>query len=277
MTAFPIIERPLEADARPVVVSSPHSGCEFPVEERGLYREPISLLARDGDLFVDRLYKNVASLGATFVTTPYSRFVVDLNRLPDDVTPQAVDGATAPRGPGYYGDRGVIWTISPRGRAVYLRPLTQGEFLRRRASYYDPYHEALRTELERLRARFGYAILLDAHSMPSRSPRAGAARPDIVPGDLLGAACGEWVRELTVNHFTELGYSVRPNSPYRGGGITRQHGRPDAGIHAVQLEVSRSLYMNERTFAPTRGLATLRRHCEAYVAALCAAEPPSVS
>ena len=131
---------------------------------------------------------------------------------------------------------------------------------RRLAAYYRPYHAALSAELARLRERFGYAILLDAHSMPSRateklhSDSPGSRRADIVPGDLLGHACGGWLSDATDAFWRSEGYSVERNQPYRGGGITRRHGTPDRGVHAIQVELNRGLYMDEQSYARSDGL-----------------------
>lgn len=272
--AFPKVLRPNERDAIPLVVSSPHSGRLIPVEERSLYAGPVRPLELSGDLYVDELYAGVELLGATFISSPYSRFVIDLNRLPDDLSPNAVEGAEVQTHAGYYGDRGLIWAVSGGGKSLYKRPLTNAEFQRRLTRYYNPYHDLLFAELRRLRDWFGYAILLDAHSMPSRAPGPeGERRPDVVPGDLFGRSCGPWVSELTAAFWKDQGLSVVPNVPYRGGGIVRQHGRPERGIHAIQLELSRALYMDERTFSRHDGLQSLRASCLQFANTLGAARP----
>lgn len=277
MQTFPIIQRPDPARQGPVVVSSPHSGREIPEQERGLYARSPEELAHDGDLYVDELYDGAAELGATFITTPYSRFVIDLNRLPDDVSPRSVAGARMRRAPGYYGDRGIIWAHDTHGEPIYERPLPEEDFLRRRSLYYEPYHAALTSELERLRAEFGFAILLDAHSMPSRAarmhPDPGKRRPDVVPGDLHGVGCGRWLSRLTTSFWRASGFAVQPNTPYKGGGIVRLHGRPTDGIHAIQLELNRALYMDERTLERHDGLSRLREHCLRFVDTLLRFEP----
>ena len=182
------------------------------------------------------------------------------------------------KGPGYYGDRGAIWAVTTHGEPIYRKPLEQAEFLRRRRSYYDPYHALLTEELERLRERFGYAILLDAHSMPSRATRlhsdpAGRPRADVVPGDLLGASCGTWLSRTTGAFWREHGYEVAPNMPYRGGGIVRRHGRPGRRVHAIQLELNRALYMDEDSLERLPELSKLRDDCVAFVARLAETEP----
>jgi N-formylglutamate deformylase len=276
MSLVPTILRPRGAE-RPIVVSSPHSGVTIPNEERGFYGIDIDRLRFDGDLYVDELYAGAEELGAVFVTTDLSRFVVDLNRLRDDLSPRSAKGAIRKRGPGYYTDRGLFWAVTTHAEDIYESPLDPAVVSRRIERYYDPYHAALRSELERLRDAFGYAILLDAHSMPSRATRAhsdpGQLRADVVPGDLLGAACATWLTDAVCDFWRTSGRSVAPNTPYRGGGIVRRHGRPDAGIHAIQIELNRALYMDEATLARSSGFEPLAAQCLASVECLASLNP----
>lgn len=275
---FPIIERPVPGQERPLVVSIPHSGVDFPGDEQSLYAVDTRTLLADGDLYVDELYRGAHTLGATVIRTPWNRFVVDLNRLEDDVSPRGVVGARRRTGEGYYGDRGLIWALTTRGDAIYHRPLSAEAFERRRDRYYRPYHAAIAQTLAELREAFGYAILLDAHSMPStarslhRDP-VGRRRADIVPGDLEGQSCSAAVRTSTVDFWRGRGYSVTPNRPYRGGGITRRHGHPERGIHAIQLELRRGLYMDEHTLERSDRMARLGHDCLDFVRTLAALDP----
>lgn len=271
-STFPEIRYPSDASAAPVLVSIPHSGVAIPQEERSTYAVDPDTLLRDGDLHVDHLCKGAEEEGATVVQTPWSRFVVDLNRYPDDVHPSTVEGGSARKQDGYLGKRGVIWGVTTHGASIYSQPLSREAFERRLARYYTPYHSALRNELKRLHDRFGYAVLLDAHSMPSVAtrmhPDPGAERADIVPGDLNGRACDASLMTLTLDHWTSRGYSVSPNAPYRGGGITRQHGRPKEGIHALQLEINRAAYMDERTFEMHEGAQRVQADLRVWVASV---------
>jgi N-formylglutamate amidohydrolase len=251
----------------------------IPDDERAHYAIDIDKLRFDGDLYVDELYKGADELGAVFVTTEYSRFVVDLNRLRDDFSPRSAKGGERKHGPGYYGDRGLFWAVTTHAEDIYGPPLKPADVARRLERYYDPYHAVLKAELARLREAFGYAILLDAHSMPSRATKAhsdpGKSRADIVPGDLLGAACAPWLTETVCAFWTEQERSVALNTPYRGGGIVRRHGRPDSGIHAIQVELNRALYMDETTLARGPGFNVLARECLASVECLASLTPPT--
>lgn len=263
--SFPRIVRPEPGRERPLVISVPHSGTVVPDDERDLYRIDVERLLHDGDLYVDRLYEGAQACGATVISSPWSRFVIDLNRLPDDVSPRSVEGGRRRRADGYYGDRGIIWAVTTHNEPIYRGPLPRDRFERRRDRYYTPYHDALARELARLRATFGHAILLDAHSMPSRATRLhsdpGQLRPDIVPGTLDGASCGAWLADAVGSYWDNAGYTVRFDAPYRGGGITRRHADPEAGVHAIQVELNRALYMDERTLEPADGFERLHADC----------------
>lgn len=263
---FPIEEIPTPSRAKPVVVSVPHSGTQFPDDERSLYKQDPEALALLGDLYVDALFEGACRAGATVVRTPYSRFVVDLNRYPDDLSPESVRGEQARSPAGYHGKRGVIWAVSPNGYNIYHRPLTKDEARQRLQHYYYPYHDAVFGHLQRLKERFGYVILIDAHSMPSQPLHLlGRSRADIVPGDLDGRSCSPLLSEFVIDWWADNGYSVAPNYPYKGGAVTRQHGRPHHRIHAIQLEFNRALYMDEGTLEHRTGFATLQLDCERFV------------
>ena len=270
-TTTPIVERPDSGSERPVVVSIPHSGVFVPDEDRPLYAVDPDELSHAGDLYVDQLYRDAALLGATVVRTPISRFVVDLNRAPDDLSPLSVAGGRVRREVGYYGHRGVFWAVTADGSAVYREPLPADVVQRRLARYYHPYHEALRQELARTVRRHGFAILLDAHSMPSQARDGrgvGGARADIVPGNLLGESCGRALTDAVVRFWRLHDRSVTVNRPYRGGAITRTHAAPSAGVHAIQIEINRALYMCETTLRFAPGFDDVRRQCSLFVAQL---------
>jgi N-formylglutamate amidohydrolase len=171
--------------------------------------------------------------------------VCDLNRDADDVSPGAVPEHPAPRNSD---GRGFIWAITTTGMPTLARPLALDEW-RERTAIHAAYHEALGRALARARARFGYAILIDGHSMPSRGrlghKDSGRVRADVVPGDREGQSCSPRLTTHVIHHFEAAGLDVRPNDPYKGGFITAHHGRPQGGIHAIQIELRRDLYMDE--------------------------------
>jgi N-formylglutamate deformylase len=228
----------------PVVVSVPHAGNEVGAFASALV--PALDVRCDADLFVDELYAE-APRGA-FIRARVSRFVCDLNRDADDVSPRAVPAHPAPRNAD---GRGFVWEVTTTGAPALARPLMLEEWQARR-SIHAAYHGAIDTAMERARARFGYAILVDGHSMPSvgRQGHAdpGRNRADIVPGDRNGTSCAPALSNLVGEHFQGRGLSVAFNEPYRGGFITAHHGRPAENLHAIQIEMRRDLYMEEATF-----------------------------
>ena len=251
------------------MLSLPHSGTAIPATEHPLYAADLERLVLLGDLYVDLLYQAAASLGICVVRTPYSRFLVDLNRLPDDLSPASAEGAKSRKANGYHGTRGVLWSVTPSGEPMYLHPLTTEHVEARLRTYYYPYHQALSQHLRRLRDRFGYAILIDGHSMPSMSVGLRPQpRPHIIPGDLLGQSCAPALRNFVEDYWRGCGRTVQSNRPYQGGAITRTHGAPADGIHAIQIEISRALYMDERTFQLNRTFTRTRQECTAFLEAL---------
>jgi len=228
----------------PVVVSVPHAGNEVGSFAPALV--PGLDVRCDADLFVDELYQG-APRGA-FIRARVSRFVCDLNRDPDDVSPRAVPAHPSPRNAD---GRGFVWEITTAGAPALSHPLTMEEWQARRGLHAG-YHGAIATALERARARFGFAILVDGHSMPSVGRQGhtdpGRPRADIVPGDREGKSCAPALSRLVGEHFRKHGHSVAFNDPYRGGFITAHHGRPAENIHAIQIEMRRDLYMDEATF-----------------------------
>jgi len=228
----------------PVVVSVPHAGNEVGSFAPALV--PGLDVRCDADMFVDELYAG-APRGA-FIRARVSRFVCDLNRDADDVSPRAVPAHPSPRNAD---GRGFIWEVTTTGAPALARPLTLEEWQAPR-SIHAAYHAAITDALARARARFGFAILVDGHSMPSVGRQGhtdpGNARADIVPGDRNGTSCAPALSRLVGQHFRDHGLSVAFNDPYRGGFITAHHGRPAEGLHAIQIEMRRDLYMTEATF-----------------------------
>jgi N-formylglutamate deformylase len=254
---FGIVERAFtrqttQDPTTPVVVSVPHAG----TETHGFHAtlSPELDVRCDADLHVDKLYR-IGTPGAPEmnVVARASRFVCDLNRDPDDVSPGAVPEHRAARNreASDNGGRGFIWAVTTAGLPALSRPLTLDEW-RARTAIHAGYHAALTEALARARAKFGFAILVDGHSMPSRGKSGhkdpGRARADVVPGDRDGTSCSPALSKHVGDHFAARGYGVAFNDPYRGGFITTHHGRPADEIHAIQIELRRDLYMNETTF-----------------------------
>ena len=257
----------------PVVVSVPHAGVAVEGFEAAL--SPELDVRCDADLYVDRLYRMGEDGGPPAgLAARLSRFVCDLNRDPDDVSSSVAPAHPAPRNTD---GRGFIWAVTTSGAPALRRPLTNDEW-RARAAIHAAYHGALSAALERARARFGFAILVDGHSMPSMGRKGhkdpGRRRAQVVPGDRDGTSCSPAISRHVGDHFTSQGFVVAFNDPYKGGFITTHHGKPRSGIHAIQIELSRDLYMDETTFAIRGdGFARMRVSLAQLVASLADVDP----
>jgi len=256
-----------------VVVEVPHAGLRLPGDVLETLHVDARTVLRDADAYVDKLFAQAPRAGATLLVAECSRYVVDLNRRPDDIDGAAVEGIGAARG---WFPRGVVWRETSEGTLALRRRLTQAEFARRLADYYAPYHAALAAQLEALHRRHGRALLLAAHSMPSTDRASEAApgspprrRADVVPGSRGRTTAHPALIDAVAQHFRAAGLSVRHDDPYRGGATTQHWGRPAEGFHALQVELNRALYMDEATGAPRPdGMAFLTGLCTDLVVRL---------
>ena len=255
--------------ASPLLVSVPHAGTYLPPELRArLTGQALEL--PDTDWHVDRLYDFLDELGASVLVATHSRYVIDLNRPPDNANLYPGQDTT-----------GLVPVDTVAQAEVYLPGEVPGarEVAARRAQYWQPYHDQLERELRRIRTEHGYALLWDAHSIPSEVPRFFPGRlPDLNVGTNGGASCAA-AMEAVVFAAAERasGYTVVLNGRFKGGYITRHYGRPAERFHAVQLELSQRTYMNEpppfefREDLAAKIRPALRRMLEAFVRAAAGA------
>ncbi len=246
-----------------MLVEVPHAGLSLDPESLATLVAPARSIGRDADLYVDELFTDAPDVGATLLYSHVSRYVCDLNRSPSDL-----DSETAERGRAATAPHGLIWRLTTEGKPALSAPIPDEEVQRRLTKIYRPYHAQLRATLEAKREKFGFAILLCGHSMPCFG-RFGERRADVVPGSR-GRSTGapELIDtpELLAKSF---GYSVAHDQPYRGGFSTAEYGRPASGIHAVQLELNRSLYMDEGTLTRREpAFTTCRAYCKTLVETL---------
>jgi N-formylglutamate amidohydrolase len=238
----------------PVIVEVPHAGLDVPSDVRAQLLVDTAAILRDSDLYVDRLFARAPERGASLLTSRISRYVVDLNRAPDDVDRQTVRDHPAPRPTQ---SRGVVWRSTTDGALALREPITFAELERRLAAYHAPYHAALEAEIERKRAHFGHVIVVAGHSMPSLG-KGRERRADVVPGTRGRTTASARVIDLVERHFVRAGLSLKHDDPYRGGWATQHYGRPDRGIHAIQIELNRALYADEqRSVLDDAGVARL--------------------
>lgn len=232
----------------PLVVEIPHAGTVIPADVSDSLLATRHDVERDADPYVDELFDDAPTVGAVLLAARCSRYVIDLNRFEEDVDRAAVPDAPGGRN-GF--PRGIVWSETSDGRRALRAPLTLAEFTQRLDRYYRPYHRALATEIAALHERFGYVIVVSAHSMPSSSRTLLNDRPlrraDIVPGSRGRTTASASVIDTVDAHFRAAGLSVRHDDPYRGGATTIRWGRPEDGIHAIQIELNRALYMDETT------------------------------
>lgn len=267
-----VVINPLHRTA-PLIFASPHSGRRYPPELLADARIALISLRRSEDTYVDELFAGAAAHGAPVLSASVARAYVDLNRAPDELDPEMFD--ERPPTPNHGGAAriqaglGAIPRVSGDGQAIYRRKLTLHEAERRIAAVHRPYHSMLAAMVHETRALFGCAVLIDCHSMPSNA-RGGHA-PDIVLGDRFGAACHPSVTALAEATLRRLGYRVARNAPFAGGHTTQTYGRPAQQTHALQIEISRALYVDERTLERTNGYARVRADMTRLAEALGAA------
>jgi len=259
--------------AGPVLLASPHSGRRYPKDLLAQTRAPLAALRRAEDAYVDALFSDAPRLGAPFLCANLARAYVDLNRDPRDLDPSMFAGplkaAPKERSARVEAGLGVIPRIAGDGSPIYHGLLEAAEAGRRLERVHAPYHAALRAQLEETRAMFGCAVLLDCHSMPSCAR--GPFAPDIVLGDRFGAAAAPELTHRVEHLLRRMGYRVARNAPFPGGFVTERYGQPEQGWHALQIELSRGLYLNERTLEPSGGFETVRRDMQRLVDALVGA------
>lgn len=267
------VERPAEQTA-PFVWCSPHSGRIYPRAFLDEVRLDSLALRKSEDCYVDELFAGVVALGAPLLSAQFPRAYLDVNREPFELDPELFceplpDYANT-QSVRVVGGLGTIARIVADGEEIYARPLRLAAAMQRIELLYRPFHEVLAGLLEETYRRFGHAILIDCHSMPSAlMTHNGGARPDFVLGDRFGASCHPDLTQFVRDTLTQLGYQAQLNRPYAGGFITEHYGRPARAIHALQIEINRGLYLDEHTLARTRDFSRLRRDLGTLARRLC--------
>ena len=273
------IVRPARQTA-PLVFSSPHSGRAYTDAFLGASRLDAFDLRRSEDSFVDELFADAPVQGAPLMHALFPRAYIDPNREPYELDPEMFRGSL----PAFVKTRsdrvragfGTIARVVANGAEIYREKLQFSEVEARIEAYYAPYHAALRRLVDDTRERFGCAILIDCHSMPSiggPSDRdAGRRRADIVLGDRFGVTCAAEVMDQAEVALVALGFRVARNEPYAGAHTTSHYGRPAESVHALQIEINRALYMEEAQFARSDGHAALRERLGQFVGAMAKIE-----
>lgn len=267
----------------PLVFASPHSGRVYPAELMAAARLDADAIRASEDAWVDELIADAAGVGAAVILCEIARAYVDVNRDPRELDPRLI------RGPLPAGSRstsarvaaglGAVARVVGAGQEIYRRQLTLAEAQDRLAAVHAPYHAALAGLVRAAHERFGVAVLVDWHSMPSAAAaaegRRSGRRPQVVLGDRHGAACAPALTAAAREAFEAAGYVTALNQPYAGGWTTQSWGRPREGVHALQVEMDRSLYLDEARLTPAPGFERLRRDLAGIAARLAAIDWPA--
>src|SRR5579859_83437 len=248
--------------AGPVLFNSPHSGSTYPRDFLAASRLDMATLRRSEDSFVDELIAGVVERGFPLMRAHFPRCFVDVNREPYELDPRMFDGRLPSfantRSMRVAGGLGTVARVVGDAQEIYDQRIAVAEALRRIDGLYKPYHRALRRLFMRLHRDFGAAMLVDCHSMPSSTgARDERPRADLVIGDRYGTSCVGLVTETVEQTLRGFGYVISRNKPYAGGFITEHYGNPASGLHAVQLEINRALYMDERRYERSVAFARL--------------------
>jgi N-formylglutamate amidohydrolase len=262
----------------PFLFNSPHSGRVYPQAFLDLSRLDSLALRKSEDTFVEELFQPVVAQGAPLMHALFPRAYLDLNREPYELDPALITDAL----PSYansqtvrvMGGLGTIPRVVADQEEIYRKPLGLREALKRIDRLYLPYHAQLAELFNASHRAFGFAVLIDCHSMPSNpTTEHSGPRPDFVLGDRFGTSCDPELPRFISKQLSAMGYEVAINKPYAGGYITEHYGRPTDGFHALQIEINRALYLDEATYKKSRRFSTLRADLETMVQALFGLSP----
>ena len=253
-----------------VVFASPHSGRDYSWE---FLRKTVldeHTIRTSEDAYVDRLFDSAPEFGAVFLKAGGPRAFVDLNRAENELDPALITGVPkSSNNPRIATGLGVIPRVVANGRSIYFGKMALEEAQERINTYWRPYHATLSRLMNENHTRFGQAILVDCHSMPREAvaqlARTKSGRPDIVIGDRFGASASNDLVDEIEAIFASAGFNVARNSPFAGAYMVRQYGRPSKHHHAIQIEIDRSIYMDEKTIRPSGNFGAIRTALRAIV------------
>jgi N-formylglutamate deformylase len=262
-----------------VVFASPHSGRAYPQAFLARIVLDERTIRTSEDAFVDDLLAAVPVFGAPLLMANAPRAYLDLNRGPDELDPAVIEDARSfAHNPRVASGLGVIPRVVAGGRAIYRGKLPMSEARSRIRDLWQPYHACLGRLLDESRKMFGQAILVDVHSMPHEAmeaiPARAGKRPEVVIGDRYGASASGEVVMAIEDAFRAQGFRVARNAPFAGAYIAQTYGRPGIHQHAVQVELDRALYMDERTIAPHAHFADFRARLEPVLKAIAVMGQP---
>jgi N-formylglutamate amidohydrolase len=262
----------------PLVFASPHSGRVYPPEFLAASRLDTLKLRLSEDAYMDEVFADAPDFGAPLLCARFPRAYVDVNREAYELDPamfaDPLPDYVNTSSPRIAAGLGTIARVVTDGEDIYQGPLRFEDARQRIDAMYRPYHAALRELLETTKRRFGGCLLIDCHSMPSGVGGGnGGRRIDVVLGDCFGTTCAAALTDIVQRELQAMDFIVTRNSPYAGGFTTRHYGRPKNGIHALQIEINRAIYMNEAHVQRGAGMPELRRRIGRLMQALSVIDP----
>src|SRR5688572_2248126 len=265
----------------PIVFNSAHSGRHYPERFLAMTRLDQLSIRQSEDAYVDELFGRAPHLGTPLLRAHFPRAYLDVNREPWELDPAMFCeplfercNTTSPR---VAAGLGTLARVVAENKPIYQERLTLADARMRIEGIYQPYHQTLQKLLSEAVTRFGVAVLIDCHSMPRLARSGERPSPDIVLGDRYGTTCATALVDLAETVFAGAGLRVARNRPYAGGFATRTYGRPPHGVHALQVEISRHLYMDEQTLEKHEGFEAMRQLIERLVIALIGLDPTLLS
>jgi N-formylglutamate amidohydrolase len=257
----------------PFVFNSPHSGRLYPEAFLKQVRLDAQAIRRSEDYYVDVLFASVVGLGAPILLAHFPRSFLDVNREPYELDPRMFEGKLPPyaniSSMRVAGGLGTVPRLVAENMEIYSGRIPVEDAIARVETIYRPYHACLRRLIGETHGVFGHAVLIDCHSMPASVRMTGSiARPDFIIGDRYGMSASQDLSQAAAMLLKEMGFSVTRNKPYAGGFITEHYGRPARGLHAIQIEINRGLYVDERTMGKTANFHRLCGVIESFCAGL---------
>lgn len=256
----------------PLVFNSAHSGRDYPERFLRMTRLDHLSIRQSEDAFVDELFARAPHLGAPLIRAHFPRAYLDVNREPWELDPTMFVEPLSERfnttSPRVAAGLGTLARVVAENKPIYRERLTLDDARMRIEGIYQPYHATMQRLLTEAYSAFGVAVLIDCHSMPRLSRTGDRVGPDVVLGDRYGTTCAPILVDLAEMVFAGAGLRVARNRPYAGGFCTRTYGRPQHGVHALQIELSRHLYMNEVTLQKNADFAAVRQLIDRLLATL---------
>jgi len=268
------------SELTPVIFASPHSGRVYSPKFVKSSCLELLKLRRSEDAFIDEIFAAAPEFGAPLLRAHFPRAYVDVNREPYELDPEmfadSLPDYVTTKSARIAAGLGTVAKVVTNGEEIYDHQLRFADARRRIEDCHAPYHKALRGLIDAAQDQFGGCLLVDCHSMPSSgntTKRRRTPLADVVLGDCYGSSCAAAITNLAEQTLVELGFKVARNKPYAGGYTTRHYGRPDDGVHVVQVEISRSLYMDEKNIQRAPNMSTLTRRMARLVKELTAVDP----